>query len=498
MVELGDFESYCNDAEDVVQFTEALFQVLKPGTKLYSPVKHYPYVRRYLRDKSDMRVVIKSRQTGFSWANVCDALHRGLMRKRYMRIFVSTKEDTAAYLISKAQEILDNLQDDFTIKLKRSQTNFIELEDTRSILRAVPSSAASTRGYNCDVTLDELAFMAEDKAIMEAILQGTVREGWQVDLISTPFGQTGSYYDIIKETGWDVETYWEHANQKAAFDKELKYVQANNTSAYSLHAVPWWECPDLDEDRARARAKTQDVFLQEYCLHFFDEAKAVLPYRVIRRNIDHDLQNYPMSNPPVSQNPRYMGVDPAEGYNETALAVSERIGNVWRMIWYWHKKSRKDEYIPIIKQAYHAFRPEIIYVDRTGMGDPITDDIRLAVPGKVEGIFLSNAEKEKIVYNLVSAFDSDRILIPNNQILVNQLHALRGNKTPSGLVKFTGKSFGKDDDLVWATGLAIYPGIDGTMFDSVDVTDFEFKGSYLQPDQEDDDYEDTDNYYTLY
>ena len=138
------------------------------------------------------------------------------------------------------------------------------------------------------------------------------------------------------------------------------------------------------------------------------------------------------------------------------------------------QESPSEEYVPLIKRLYHASKPDAIFVDRTGMGAPILKLINKAVRGaEIEGIHLSNAEKEKIVYNLTSHFEGGSIIIPDDEELIKQLHRLKGTKLPSGLVKFTGKSFGKDDDLVWALGLAVYPSIGADDEEPVDVEQYD-------------------------
>ena len=59
-------------------------------------------------------------------------------------------------------------------------------------------------------------------------------------------------------------------------------MKENNESGFSLHAAPYFLCPDIDVKRARKRARTEDVWLQEYCLGFIDEATAQFSYDNIR------------------------------------------------------------------------------------------------------------------------------------------------------------------------------------------------------------------------
>ena len=144
------------------------------------------------------------------------------MRPRYEHIYVSVKEENATWLIGKGIELLENLQPPWDIALSRKRDGYLTIKHTNSTIKSISSKAAGGRGFNADVTLDELASIPEETALMNAILQGTVRKGWTAEFISTPFGQSGEFFNIWNDAGWDVDSYYEHKSQEKVFDKEYR------------------------------------------------------------------------------------------------------------------------------------------------------------------------------------------------------------------------------------------------------------------------------------
>lgn len=478
----SDFESYTDDAEDPVKFTEAFFQVIDRKVHKYKPLINYDYVRKFMRDESDFISVLKGRQVGISFASIMKALHKAIVYPKTEKIYVSVREENAAWLIGKGLELIDHLQDDFTVKLKRRQVGYFEIAATGSVIKAIPAISAGSRGFSSDVTLDELAFMPNERQIMDSILQTTVREGYNVEFLSTPFGQSGAFFDIWNEGGWEVDRTWQTPTEQSMFERTVKEFTANASTDYSYHIIPWWACPDLDYKRARKRCKTHEIWLQEYCLGFVDEAKALMPYSLLKGQVDMAMGLMNWKKAPITQNQRIMGVDFAEGYNETAIVVAENIGRIWRTIYYWHGRGDKDSYLPHIRNVFIGLRVNQVFTDATGKGKPITADLTKMLSGHTVGINLTNSLKEDMVYNLVSLLEGKELILPDYREMIEQLHRIRGTKTRTGKLSFSGKKGVLEDDLVWALALATMPSMDEAEYAPVESASFNWSGNFFDPD----------------
>ncbi len=75
--------------------------------------------------------------------------------------------------------------------------------------------------------------------------------------------------------------------------------------------------------------------------------------------------------------------------------------------------------------------------------------------------------KMDLVNNLVFLYEAGgsnpqeyRIWTDQDLLYFDQLHQLRRERTKTGQEKFTGKIDGKDDDVIWATALALMENIE--------------------------------------
>src|SRR5208337_1134028 len=65
---------------------------------------------------------------------------------------------------------------------------------------ALPANPDTARGYSGNVTLDEFAFHADAEKIYAALYPSITR-GYQLEVISTPNGTQGKFYELAKAAG---------------------------------------------------------------------------------------------------------------------------------------------------------------------------------------------------------------------------------------------------------------------------------------------------------
>lgn len=434
--ELSDLESYVNDIENPINFQKAFFRVMKRGTGLVS-FNPYPYQQAISTDEAELVVINKSRQTGISTCTVLDKLHEALMDDDYLCIFISLRQDQANELIQKAKSMIDRMRAPYQIPLLKRQESMIQLETADGYgggrLMAVSANQSAGRGWSADLVLDEFAHVPNDKQILQAAMAVSVREGWRVRMLSTPYGDRGEFCRIVQG------------------------IKAGKITNWSLHEIHHSECPDLTMERIMERCPSDDIYQQEYNLQFLDEATAMLSWEVLMGATDLELDQWSEGFAPRSHHSVYLGVDPGEKVNETGFIVTEKVGNRFFVRHVNAEPMSKDVTVEFVKRWKKVIRPVRIYVDETGMGIGVTADLQRDL-GKqvVQGVALSNQMKEKLVYNMVGLFEAKQIVIPDHEYLKTQLHALERSKTDIlHLSKFTGKVKCKQDDLIWATALSL-------------------------------------------
>ncbi|KKL20476.1 hypothetical protein LCGC14_2455110, partial [marine sediment metagenome] len=324
-------ESFVQDLHDKKQFKKAFIKVLKPiGKKRFekAPFLSYPYQDAYSDDESPMKYTAKSRQIGFTYNEMIDTLHDCITIEKYKKLLVSLTQPQANELLKVAYEAVDLLEEPYTIPFKVQRDTRLELHNGSRMI-ALPSTASAARSFHGDVFIDEVAHIPKLESLLEAIMQITVRAGYNIEIGSSPFGQRGYFHQILKDAGWDTTRSWEKPQDAKEFMREYHSFLKEYESEWSIHLVTWWMCGDLHWDRITARANG-DVLRQEYGIGFLDETTALLPYELMKARVNKKIIPYdPLKRYSRPEGSRLIfGIDPAETVNQTALVVMQILNGV--------------------------------------------------------------------------------------------------------------------------------------------------------------------------
>lgn len=106
--------------------------------------------------------------------------------------------------------------------------------------------------------------------------------------------------------------------------------------------------------------------------------------------------------------------------------------------------------------GYHQIRA--CYVDATGMGMPLVEQLQAKHGGRVTGITFTNEIKAVMMQNLKMAFEKGNIQIPNHQELIMHLHSIQ-RRAETGIVKYEAPRTGNPThhaDSCWGLALAVH------------------------------------------
>ncbi len=171
---------------------------------LRGAVRLLPYQRRWVEDDAQLKIVVKARQIGYSFAATLRAVLECVRRKTTW-IFLSKGERQSRLLMEKVQEHIQSCG----IVARASESAFFEGTlikqlETRfangSVIYGLPANPDTARGYTGNVTLDEFAFHADAEKIYTALFPSITR-GFGLEVISTPNGEQGKFYELAKAAG---------------------------------------------------------------------------------------------------------------------------------------------------------------------------------------------------------------------------------------------------------------------------------------------------------
>lgn len=276
-----------------------------------------------------------------------------------------------------------------------------------------------------DVVFDEYSEMSEQ--IWTAIIQPVLREnGGTATFIFTPKGKNHSWKLIQLAKDNPEEWYWSILgvkDTKVFNEDELLEIQRNTPQA---------------------------LFAQEYECEFVDGAGQF--FRRIRQNTYDQHKVLP------EQGDFQVGVDLAKYQDWTVITPfnlnyfiaypQDRFNQVdWNL-----QKAR-------IEAIARRYNDALIWPDSTGVGDPVVEDLKargLRVGGEEgKGFKFTETSRQNLLNNLAILLEQDKIKIPDDEGLINELESFRYELNESGKIKVTVPS-GMTDDRVMSLALSVW------------------------------------------
>jgi hypothetical protein len=279
-------------------------------------------------------------------------------------------------------------------------------------------------GEGLDLVIMDEAAMTSRNVYERYVYPTLTSKKGKTIFISTPFGQNWFYHKCTELKG-----------EGAYF-----HFQTKNSPYFS----------EEEWDRAK-KMMPQQVFEQEYEASFLPDAAAVF------RRVDEIIKDNSLAD--VAREHRYvMGVDLAKHEDFTAITVIDKYNNNvvyfdrFREIDYPFQKAR-------IKATAERYNGARIYIDSTGVGEPIFEDLRR------EKLFIddfkfSNKSKKELVEKLSIFIEQKKVFIPNNETLIDEIKSFGYKLTDSGNVIYSAPE-GLHDDCVFSLALAVW-GLTGT------------------------------------
>lgn len=198
----------------------------------------------------------------------------------------------------------------------------------------------------------------------------------------------------------------------------------------------------LEEERNN---NPQEIFEQEYYCKFIEGAGQFF------KNITPNLIEEETEFNPTH---RYqVGVDLAKYNDWTVITIIDM--NTFRVL----KQDRFNQIDWVLQKAkieaiYHKYGKPLIYIDSTGVGDPIYED--LARRGiRIEGYKFTEQSRKDLLNNLAIKLEQNKIKIPENEILKSELQSFHYEIGDTGRVKLVVPE-GLHDDTVFSLALAVW------------------------------------------
>lgn len=358
--------------------------------------KCYPYQREFWMSESYFNILNKSRQTGFSYTAGGFMAIRAFKKKRDVICFSASQQQ--AFIVKR---YFEQWAQDLGIEWQPDGKNSVLLPHGGHRLHFLPSNQYTIQGYQGDLIGDEFAWHRNNRAIYNAVMPSITVGDKAVWLFSTPY----IAYDMFGEIYLSDEK--DYPFRKFKVDIHRAIADGHNVDLEKIRSM-------FDEE----------TFQMLYECKFFTDESSLLSIAEVKDAIeDESILKYVDSWVNA-------GTDIGRTHDLTATILTQR--DIEKMIYVRHMlKMEKTDWTTqenILKQLPEMWKIRNWAIDRTGMGDMISERLQAIYPSKVERIWFTRENKEQMALGLLKQFQDRKIRIPNDRELIVHLHSIK--KTP--------------------------------------------------------------------
>lgn len=434
----------------------------------------------YLRHTFRFLIANKSRRVGWSFLTALDGVMNAIdpAKYNYTKQFVSYSMEDAKEKIAIARAFFLSIPEGMGQKrLVSDSKTTLEWEDKngRSRSRLISWPCKAPRGKGGDISLDEFAFHANDYSIYTAALP-IISRGGNLEIGSTPFGNKGKFYEIVTDKGRfpdfkRIELYW-YMSPYLCTDVKTAIHDAQSLGTREMVAK---YATDIMKDIFE-NTSLED-FQQEYECAFRDELAAFITLEMIQKctPLAGDDDNPETSNEIeefktiddliLAYNQErhgylYAGYDVGRTNDASELVVigylpDKDLRQVIASISF-KKVSFKEQEANLV----HFMKELPVYrfaIDATGLGMNLAENLIGYFPRKVEAVTFTNPVKEELANDTWLVFDRQRIALPPDRELQQQIHSIKKTITAAKNARFDcDANQGNHADKMWAMALAIH------------------------------------------
>jgi len=228
----------------------------------------YQYQKEFLECQDQFRLVIKSRQIGFSFVSALDALIAGVAGRN--QLFLSASEEQALILIRYVEYWAKKMDIQFTTD-KDGEKRLAN----GAIIKAMANNFRTVQGFTGDIWMDEFAWYQNPKKIWLAFVPSIGAIKGRFTIMSTPFEEQSLFHDLVTD--------------------ELRYYMFTRFRVDIYRAIADGMPFDLETMRALFDA---DTWASAYECQFVDDESSLFSIALIKSCVNPMLHYY---SPPSSK-----------------------------------------------------------------------------------------------------------------------------------------------------------------------------------------------------
>ena len=414
-----------------------------------------PYQQAWIRDDSPLKIIEKSRQIGMTYADTYDSVMKAAARGADLDVWITSRDALQARLYIDScrhwAKLLQIAAVDLGEIVYNSEKNLkaLVLEfATGCRIYALTSNPDTLAGKPGHVKIDEFALHPHQRDLYRYAMPCTTWGG-QLSIISTHRGIATAFNEIIRDIHDRGNPMgWSH-HRVTIFDAVQQGIVEKINNRSGRH-----ETRQQFIDRMRAKCIDEEQWLQEFCCVPANENSAFISYEMLLAAEAPGCLLSDATQLTQIKNPLFVGIDVARKNDLCVIDVGEKIGDVlWDRL---RIEMRDKQFSEIEFELFRILRIPAVHrccIDATGLGMQLAERAAQQYPWKVERITFNAQIKERMAFELRTAFEDCRLRIDPDPNLKADLRAIKKLVTPAGNIRFAGETDDSHCDRFWAKAL---------------------------------------------
>jgi len=457
-------------------------------------------------DDSQLKVAVWSRQSGKSFAAALRAVIK-CMGTRTQYIILSRGERQSRLFMEKVKDFCLYFKklkalSAFAMFESDDKTMEVHFPHNGSRIIGLPANPDTARGYSGNIVLDEFAFHGDAHKIYAACFP-IITRGYSIEVISTPNGTAGKFYEIAKSAGLvGAETRNRKLENSETGNSKLENGAVSNfqfpvsNSVWSGHKVDIYGAVrqglPANINLLRSGCDDEETWLQEYCCQFLSDAQNYIPVEMISTCVHEEATTewnevsgarcqVPGKPETASLTPDtrhltpltrdlYVGVDIGRKHDLTIAWLFEKVGGVlWSRQLVTLKGVSFDEQEKQISRLIEGgtatpgcarHRQEClchrVCIDQSGIGMMLAEHLVQKYGAVVEPVTFTAALKERLAPMVKQAFEERTVRIPDNREVRADINSVKRFVTLAGNVRFDAEHTDRGHaDRFWALAMVV-------------------------------------------
>lgn len=426
-----------------------------------------PYQKYWIADQSPLKLAEKSRRTGITWAEACDAALNTSKIKAdggCHHFYVGSNKEMAREFIDAVAmwaKAFNKAAGDICEEVFRDEDEdkdiltFVIYFASGFKVQALSSNPSNLRGMQGNVTIDEAAFHERLAEVLKAALALTMW-GSKIRIISTHNGTDNLFNQLIQDSRAGKKDYSIHTItlDDACHDGLYKRICQVSKQEWTVEKEQAWKAGLL-----KATATEDDALEEYYCVpksgsgvyipRSYRERAAILDgdaHQVVQfigstefnnkperlRILDMkewlDLNVKPLLDVLPKDKRHCLGEDFARNGDLTVFAPITVMPSTKRHVPFLVELSN----VPFKQQEQALFyicdrlpKRDGIKLDARGNGQYLAEQARYKYGAEVEEVMLSTAYYRENMPRFKSAFEDEELLLPKNEDVINDFSAIQ-------------------------------------------------------------------------